>query len=280
MTTTAPLPPAAADSRRSRVRAGLARHFPLYRNLVRREVRQRYKGSFLGLAWTLINPLLMVGAYSLVFHYVWKVVDLSPYALFLFVGLTVWTFFLGGAQTAASSLVGNATLVKKVRFPREILPLSAMTGNGFTAGAMFIIALPLCLLFAPGSPETMLVLPFFIVFLATFTAGLGLALSALNVYMRDVEHILVAISTPWFFLTPIFYTFETLPGVQLDPWVLTVLYYANPITPYVSAFQGAMFFGDWPGLGTWLYCAAVGAATLVIGLRIFRRLDGEFAVEL
>lgn len=278
--TTLASPPAAEPSRVERLRADMARNMPLFRHLVRREVRQRYKGSIFGLAWTLINPLLMVGAYSLVFHYVWRVLDLKPYALFLFVGLTVWTFFMNGAQVMSSSLVANATLVKKVRFPREILPLTAMAGNGVTAGAMFALALPLSILLAPGTPTTLVILPYFIVCLAALTAGFGLALAALNVYLRDIEHILAAIAMPWYFLTPIFYTFDGLPGVQVPHWILQLLYYGNPITPYVTAFQQAMFFGDWPGVGTWIYCAVVGGVALVGGLVLFRRLDGEFAVEL
>src|SRR5262245_46154160 len=96
-----------------------ARYAPLFRNLVRREVSQRYKGSVLGLAWTLVTPVVMVGAYSLVFRFLFKI-DIPNYALFLFIGLTAWQFFLVGAQMACSSLVANANLVKKVSFPREI----------------------------------------------------------------------------------------------------------------------------------------------------------------
>src|SRR5215207_6650350 len=89
---------------------GAERYAPLFRNLVRREVRQRYKGSVLGLAWTLITPAIMVGAYSLVFKFLLRI-QIEYYALFLFVGLTVWTFFLGGAQVASRSLIANANLV-------------------------------------------------------------------------------------------------------------------------------------------------------------------------
>jgi homopolymeric O-antigen transport system permease protein len=265
----------------SQLAASLARNGPLFRNLLRREVRQRYKGSALGLAWTLITPAIMVGAYSLVFHYVWKVINIPHYALFLFTGLTVWTFFLGGTQAAASSLVANANLVKKVRFPREIVPLSTLAGQAFTAGTMLVIAIPLCVALTAGSRLTLLALPPLILLLAALTAGFGLLLSALNVYFRDVEHILAALALPWFFLTPIFYTFASLPALQGDnEWVVDVLRYGNFITPFVESIQDSLFFGVWPSGTEVIYCVVAACVMLALGLGVFRRLEREMAVEL
>ncbi len=107
-------------------REDYGRYAPFFRNLVKREVRQKYKGSLFGLVWTMVTPALIVASYWLVFTYVFKAVDYPHYALFLFTGLVVWTFFFGGIQTASSSIVSNANLVKKVRFPREIVPVSAI----------------------------------------------------------------------------------------------------------------------------------------------------------
>ena len=255
------------------------RFTPFFRNLVKREIRQKYKGSLFGLAWTLVTPALIVASYWLVFTYVFKVTTIPYYALFLFTGLVVWTFFFGGAQVASSSIVANANLVKKVRFPREIVPVSAIMANGFTAAAMFALALPLCLFLTPGSYLPLVALPAFVVFLAGLTIGFGLMLAGANVYFRDVEHIIAAIGVPWFFITPIFYSFDTLP-TPVEGWLFDVLYYGNPITPFVSAIREIMFFGEWPGLGDWLYCGLGGALVLVVGLRVFRRLEREMAVEL
>jgi lipopolysaccharide transport system permease protein len=257
-----------------------ARFAPLYRNLVRREVRQRYKGSLLGLAWTLLNPVVVVLTYSLVFHYVWRVVDIPHYPLFLFTGLAVWTFFLGGAQMAASSLVANGNLVKKVRFPREIVPAAAISANAVTAGAMFAVALPLCLAISTRSYAPLVVLPVFVALIAVLTLGFGLLLASLNVYFRDVEHILAALAMPWFFLTPIFYTFETLPGIQARPALLDVMYYGNPVTPFLASIRDIVFFGAWPSLVDTAYCVVVAAAVLALGVAVFRRLEREMAIEL
>jgi lipopolysaccharide transport system permease protein len=252
----------------------------LYRNLVRREVRQRYKGSALGLAWTLINPLIVVVAYSLVFKFLFGS-PIPNYALFLFVGLMVWTIFYGGITVAAQSLVANAALVTKVRFPREILPLAAMTANGVIAGAMLVIALPLCIWLGTGSKVTLVLLPAFLALTLIATTGIGLLLSGLNVYFRDVEHILTAIGVPWFFLTPIFYTYASLPPAAAQHQTLIeILHWGNPISPFVIAVQDTLFFGQWPTLADTLYCVVASALFLALGLFAFRRLEREMAVEL
>ena len=257
----------------------LTRHGPLFRNLVRREVRQRYKGSALGIAWTLVTPAIMVGAYSLVFRFLFKI-DIPNYALFLFVGLTAWQFFLGGSQIACSSLVANANLVKKVSFPRQILPLAALAGNAVTAGAMLAVALPLCIWLTEGSIVPLVTLPLIVILLGMLTVGFGLACAAMNVYFRDVEHILAAVALPWIFVTPIFYQFDKVPGISEYSWLEPVLHWANPVTPPVIAIQQCLFWGEWPAVGDIVYSAVAGTVMLVIGWRVFRRLEPEMAVEL
>ena len=259
----------------------LSRHGPLFRNLVRREVRQRYKASAFGLLWTLINPAIMVAAYWFVFTFVFPTRANSPYALFLFVGLAVWAVFMAGAQAAASSLVANANLVTKVRFPREIVPLSAMTGQWFTAAAMLCIAIPLCLLVGRGSALPILALPLLLAALVVFTAGFGLLVAALNVYFRDVEHILSALSLPWFFLTPIFYSFDIVKGTTGNrQWAVELLHYGNPVSPFVVTIRGVLFEGTWPLAGDVAYCVVAAVLSIGIGLAVFRRLEHEMAVEL
>ena len=258
----------------------LTHNAPLYRNLVRREVRQRYKGSVLGLGWTLLNPLIMVGAYWIVFKFLFGS-PIPNYALFMFVGLMVWTLFYGGITVAASSLVGNASLVTKVRFPREIIPMASVTANSVIAGAMLVIALPLCIILAGGSLAPLVLLPVFLALAAILTIGAGLLFSALNVYFRDVEHVLTAIGIPWFFLTPIFYTYATLPqSAQAHQTLVDILHYGNPIAPFVVAVQDVLFFGTWPALSDTIYCAVAAPLVLAVGLWSFRKLESEMAVEL
>ncbi len=257
------------------------RSAPLYRNLVRREVRQRYKGSALGLAWTLINPLILVAAYWVVFRFLFGS-PIPNFALFMFVGLTVWTLMYGGMQAASSSLVSNSTLVTKVRFPREIIPLASISANTITTLMMLVVAVPLCIgLGTGGSLVPLVLLPLLLLLAAIFTAGAGLLLGALNVYFRDIEHILAAIGTPWFFLTPIFYTYSSLPeSAQQHSTVIDILHYGNPLAPFVIAVQDVLFFGTWPALADLLYCVIVAFLMLGVGITSFRRLEREMAVEL
>lgn len=255
------------------------RHSPLFRNLVRREVRQRYKASAFGLLWTLINPAVVVLSYWFVFQFVFRTDANDPYALFLFVGLSVWTVFMSGVQSAASSLVANANLVTKVKFPRQIVPLSAMTGAWVTAAAMFAIAIPLCAIAGKGSKLTWLAVPPLLVLLACLTVGCGLLLAATNVYFRDVEHILAALAIPWFFLTPVLFSFDML-SVGENTWPLTILHYANFVSPFVLSIRGALFNGLWPTTVDLVYCTVAAFVFLAIGWAVFRRLEREMAVEL
>jgi ABC-2 type transport system permease protein len=253
---------------------------PLFRNLVRREVRQRYKGSVLGLGWTLLNPLILVVAYSVVFKFLFGS-PIPNFALFMFVGLIVWTIFFGGITEAATSIVSNASLVTKVRFPRQIIPLASITANTVIAGAMLVIAVPLCIWLGSGSLVPLVAVPAFLALTMIAAVGIGLMLSALNVYFRDVEHILSAIATPLFFLTPIFYTYESLPPVaQQYGWLIDLLHWVNPISPFVITVQDTLFFGQWPPLADTLYCGVMAGVFLAIGWWAFGRLEREMAMEL
>lgn len=258
----------------------IAAHAPLIRNLIQREIRQRYKGSALGLAWTLVNPLLVVIAYWLVFKFLFGS-PIENYALFLFVGLMVWSLFFGGISVGASSLVNNSSLVTKVRFPREIIPSAAILANAVIAAAMLIIALPLSIWLTPGSLWPLVLLPVFLALTLLFTLGLGLLLAGLNVYFRDTEHIISALGVPWFFLTPIFYTYSTLPaGAAQHQAIVDVLHWGNPISPFVICIQDTLFFRTWPPVTDALYTVIATVAAVGIGWLAFRKMEGEMAVEL
>ena len=258
----------------------MSNYGPLLRNLVRRDVRQRYKGSLLGVAWTLITPLVTVGAYWIVFRFLFGS-PIPNYALFLFVGLTVWGFFYTGIQSASVSITQNASLVTKNSFPREIIPLSAMAANGVTIVAMLVIAIPLCIIFKQGEILPIVMLPVVAICLIAMTVGLGLLLAGLNVYFRDVSHILTALAVPWFFLTPIFYSYSSLPDLGGDQEVIAfALHWVNFISPFMVATQDALFFGTWPSAADMIYCAVAGIVFLAFGFWAFRRMAREMAVEL
>lgn len=252
----------------------------LFSNLLRREVRGRYKGSWLGVVWTLITPLVMMGAYTLVFTVVWQVVNIPNYPLFLLTGLTLWTFLGGSMTVAATSLTGNADLVKKVAFPRQIVPLAAMTSQAITALVMLVILVPFGLWLTQGSRIYMLLLPLVVLFSVFLVTGLSLAVSVVNVFFRDTEHIIAALLLPWFFITPILYSLDTFPLATSHAWVVDVLKYGNFATPFVLALQDVVFWGRMPELGVSLYVVLVGTGALVGGWLLFKKMQRDLAVEL
>jgi homopolymeric O-antigen transport system permease protein len=256
------------------------RFHELFLDLFRRDLEVRYRGSVLGLLWTLINPLILIAAYTLVFSILLKAESIEYFPLFVAVGLMPWAFFGASVQTATTTLVGHAYLVKQVRFPRQLLPFSVIGTNLVTFFAMFLVILPFTLLLIPETRTTFWSALPMVVPLIAFTAGLALIVACANVVFRDVEHIVAALLLPWFFLTPIFYTFDSLPGLQGNEWIGDVLYYANPIVPPLEAIRDPLFFGDWPRAGDVLYAVVAAAISLVVGALVFRRIDDQLAAEL
>jgi len=252
----------------------------LFEQMVRRELRQKYKGSALGVLWYLINPLVLMGAYALVFSVLLKVADIPDYPLFLLVGLIVWVFFSQALLTAAPSLVQNAALVRKVRFPREAIPASVATVQLVTFLVMLGIATAVALAVRGTlEPALLLLLPI-VVALFCFVLGLSLAVSVLHAHFRDVEPVLGAALLPWFFVTPIFLRADDLPGADDRPWLTDLLQWGNPIAPFVDAVRQVLYAGVSPGAGHLAYIAVAGLLALGGGIALFRRMERDLAVIL
>src|SRR4051794_34897792 len=192
--------------------ADLYRYRELFANLFRRDLQVRYKGSYLGVFWSLLNPLLLLGIYVLVFSVLWKAAKIPHYALYVAVGLVVWVFVSTALTMAARSLVAGAPLVKKVRFPRQLVPLSSVATQVVTFGAMLAATIVAVLIVIPDTRKTFLMAIPIAVLLVAVTGGLSLALASANVVYRDVEHLVPAALLPWFFSTPVLNSFAQLPG--------------------------------------------------------------------
>jgi len=280
----------AADARaaaQSRVR------LELLTELVRKDLKVKYKNSALGFIWSLANPLLYLAVFTLVFDKLLKN-GIEAFPVLFMSGFLVWNFFNLATLSGTGSVVGNANLVRKVRFPRVVLPLSSV---GF-AGVHFVLQLGVLLvvlaLFYRDAfgPQLVLLVPALAVVLV-FATAMALLASALNVRYRDVEHLLEVILLAWFWLTPIVYPVtyvrDELAG---SPWLFR-LYLANPMTGVVTAMQRAIyvhpvtggrqilpaggygFYLTWLGVG-----GAIALALLAAGLWTFRRLQADFAEEL
>jgi homopolymeric O-antigen transport system permease protein len=254
-------------------------HRELLGNLVRREIRGRYKGSALGVVWTLITPLVMMGAYTLVFRVIFKVgTEIPNYPLFLLTGLVLWVFFGNSLVVAASSLLANGNLIKKVRFPRVIVPLAAVSSQLPTVGVMLAALIPFNLWVMPGDRRAMLLLPLVLLATGMMVLGLCFAVSVVNVLFRDLQYIIESLLLPWFFITPILYTFATFP--TQSPLAIDLLKILNFVTFYVLAIQDVLYWGLYPSLAVWAYIFGVGAVFLAGGYWLFQRLQRDLAVEL
>ena len=262
------------------VYADIVAYRDLFFNLFRRDLHVRYRGSALGVLWTFVNPLVLVGVYTLVFSVLWKAFAIEHYALFVCTGLVVWVFFSTVLTTASSSLVSQAQLVQQVKFPRQLLPLSVTAAGVITLLAMLVVVLALNLTFVPASRTTFwMALPMLVPLIA-FTAALAIIVACLTVYFRDIEHLIQAVLLPWFFLTPIFYTFEVLPGVAGHPNIVSVLYWGNPITPGLQAVRDPLFFGTFTRPVDALYSVAAAVVALTLASIVFRRADDQLAAQL
>jgi ABC-2 type transport system permease protein len=268
----------------------------LLASLVRKDLKVKYKNSALGFLWSLANPLLYLVVFDLVFSVFLR--NNVPYFAVMFMsGLLVWNFFNLSTLSATGVVVGSANLVRKVRFPRVVLPLASV---GFAA-VHFVLQMMVFFVFLLVfyrdfiGPQLVLLVPALAVALV-FTVGLALLVSALNVRYRDVEHLLEIILLAWFWLTPIVYPIS-FAQARLVPKHLFSIFMANPMTAVVTSMQRAIyrhpvvvsngktvkvlatdgyaFYLKWLGVA-----GLMSVALLVIGLTVFRRMQADFAEEL
>jgi ABC-type polysaccharide/polyol phosphate export permease len=258
----------------------LYRYRELFANLFRRDLQVRYKGSLLGVAWSLVNPLILMGIYVLVFSVLWKAAKTPHYALYVLTGLLVWVFVSSALPMASRSLVAGAPLVKKVRFPRQLVPLSSVATQIVAYVAMLVGATIAVLIVIPDTRKTfLLAIPLSVVLIA-FVAGLSLVLACGNVVFRDVEHLVAAGLLPWFFLTPVLYSFDQLPGGFQRKWVIDLLHWGNPLTPPLQALRAVLFYGTMPNAWDVVYTCVAAVVALAVGAWVFSRVDDRIAVEL
>jgi len=259
----------------------LWRHRALIGVLTARELKARYRGSVLGYLWSLLNPLLMLAVYSLVFQVVLpsRAPSTSPYALFLFCGLLPWNWLSSGLTDAASSLVTHGALLKKILFPAEVLPAVAVLAQG----AHFLLAMPVLLgglllgqagLFGarPALGWALVQVPFLLLLQGLLVFGLGLLLAGLTVHFRDLRDLLATLLTLWFFATPILYD---LADVRSERAVR--LLSLNPAAPLFEAWRDALFFDRWVPARTWGLIALFAFVAWAAGQALFDRLRDTYA---
>lgn len=240
------------------------RYRDLFWSLTWRELRARYKGSALGFAWSVLNPLLMLAVYTAVFTHVMRL-GMPNFSVFLFCGLLPWTWFSNSVSHSATCILANAGLVKKVYFPLELLPTIMVTSNMVN----YVLSLPVLLgflwFFKLSLGPAVLALPILMLITYAMAWGMGLIMATLTVFFRDIEQLLVVGFTAWFYLTPILYPMSMVP--EQFYWVVRL----NPFAPLAYGYQRIFMenaFPDWLWLG---YSAGFAAIMCAVGLWVFRR---------
>jgi ABC-2 type transport system permease protein len=261
--------------------SGLIGYSELLRTLLRRELRSRYKGSSLGLLWSLVFPLAMMAVYTLVFSVLWRGTRSIPhYPLFVLAGLAVWTFFQSAVLLGTVSLISGGDLIKKVWFPRELVPASVVLAQTVSAVVILVVLVPLAIYVVPQNVRTVaLAVPFFAA-LICLALGLAWMLSVAQVFFRDVEHLLGVLFLPWFFLTPIIYSLDQLPAAASHPTLIHLLRYGNPVTPYVEGIRAVVLEATVPGAPIVVYILLVGPLVALLGLWVVQRYEDRIAIEL
>jgi ABC-2 type transport system permease protein len=261
--------------------------------LVRREVKARYKNSSLGIVWSLFRPLVQLLIYYFAIGQILGAARAVPdFAIFVFIGLTVWSLFSEIVSSSTTSMLANAGLVKKVYLPREIFPLSSVGGALFNFLVQVVVLLIAIAVVSHFPTDARLLLaPIAVVTLVVFATAIGLVLSAVNVYLRDTEHLVEIALVVLFWMSPVVYSFTFVHHALHGNW-LEQLYLANPVTIAIIAMQKALWEAGSSATGAlqqaWppnlelrlLLTLAVSLVLLWLAQRLFSRLQGNFAQEL
>lgn len=243
-------------------------------SLVQKDLRGRYKRSVLGFLWTFINPLLQMIVYTIVFSTILRV-NIDKFYLFLFVALIPWLFFSASLVGGSTVIVAEENLVKKVYFPRQVLPIAYVTTSFVNMLLCFIVIFLTLFIVGIGVNITaILYLP--LVFIVEYILCLGIALlsSALTVYFRDLEHILGILSMVWMYMTPIMYS------VDMVPENLIAFFNLNPMTPIIVAYRDILYYKQTPNISTLMQAFLIGMTVFVIGNVVFSVLQKNFVEEL
>jgi lipopolysaccharide transport system permease protein len=249
----------------------------LFANLFRRDLQKRYKGSALGVVWVLLPPLILMAIYLLVFHVLWRPSTVERYPLYLLSGLATWVFFATTVQIGSRAMLDNAELIRKTRFPRQLVAFSVVGAQVVTYAVTLAILLVAVFLFVPESRSTELLAVPLAAGFVLFVAGFTLIIACLDVVFRDVEHLIGALLLPWFFVTPVFWDWSLFTRHQT---IVEIVRYGNPVSPPLSAIRDPLWAGTAPRAVDVIYLVCEVVVALALGAFTFRRLDDRIAVEL
>ena len=241
-------------------------------NLIRREIRGRYKGSILGFLWNFITPLIQILVYIMVFSAIFRP-SIENYALYLTAGMIVWIYFADSFSEGSWIMMINADMLKKIYFPRAILPIAQILSKFINYLIMIVIFFIIVAIVGHGVCwEALLLIPVFSIIFIMFLIGATLIVSALDVFFRDIQYIVSVLLMALIWVTPIMYTRN-----DIDNQLLNTILSINPLTYFVEYFQNILYWKTVPSLLDLLICLLIASATLLIGLVVFNHLEKDFA---
>lgn len=240
---------------------------------IKKEIRGKYKGSWLGVLWTFLNPLLMLLVYSLVFPYILRI-KVPNYTIFMMVALVPWNFFTTAVQTGTGSVVANGDILKKVYFPREIIPISITTSSVINFLITCVIMFVFILFSGVGFSKYLIFFPLIVLIEYLLTLGFAFILSAITVFIRDVDHFVSIILMLAFYVTPIIYKPDMLPAKF--QWAIKL----NPMAQIINAFRDILYYHQMPNLTSLGILSVISLLFVIFGYLIFKKLEKKFVEEL
>ena len=248
---------------------GLKRDKFILTSLISKDFKLKYRRSALGVLWSVLNPLLMMCVLTAVFSFMFRF-DVEYYPLYLILGSTLFSLMGDSTTSAMNSILESASLIKKIRIRKLIFPIEKVLFQ-LVNFCFSLIAIAAVMIFFQVVPTfNILLLPLLLFYIVLFSAGLGMLLSALAVFFRDIIHLWSVIVTAWTYATPIFYPISILPD-----WMATIMNF-NPMYHYVTYFREIVLWGQTPGLQENIICFLVAAIMFAIGLLVFKKLEKKF----
>ncbi len=240
----------------------------LLNQLVSRDFKVRYRGSVLGVLWSALNPLLNMIVLSIVFSQVFRAVD--NYKMYLLAGLTIFNYFSEATNIATSSVIANFGLITKVYFPKFILPLSKTLSSAINLVITATIFLFLGCFMDVHPWIGYLVIPYVLICVLLFTAGMSFIVAASQVFFRDTQHLYGVLLTIWMYATPILYPIDVIPQN------LQIIFEANPLYIFIDFLRQLTLYSTWPEAVSYLWCALWGIGMFVVGGTIFVKTQNQF----
>lgn len=253
----------------------IVEHRELLYNLTSKELKLKYRNSVLGFLWSFLNPILMLVVYTIAFKFIMRQTT-KNFTVFLLCGLLPWNFFVASVMGSTNSIVSNANLIKKVYFPREIIPLSIIFSNFINFAITLIILFAAVIFSGIGIGLPLILLPIVLLMVLGFTVGLSLILASLNVLYRDIAHLVEVIFNLWMYLTPIVYPLTLLNSHPIAKKLILL----NPMTLLVECIRSILYTNSFPYILYMVVMVVLDVILIFVGFIIFRKIETVFAEEI